>query len=52
MQRELERMRAELDAAYELLSRAERVTREQARSAHVRTALVHVRGGAVARRQG
>jgi MerR family transcriptional regulator/heat shock protein HspR len=51
MQNELDAMRVELDAAYALLARAERMTREQARSTQVRTALVHVRSGAVARRQ-
>jgi len=51
LQRELERMRAELEAAYELLARSERVTREQARTQQMRTALVHVRSGAVVRRQ-
>lgn len=52
MQRELERMRAELETAYELLARSERASRDQANRAQVRTALVHVRSGAVARRQG
>jgi len=51
MQRELDSMRAELEAALDLLMRQELMTREQARVAHVRTALVHVRGGAVVRRQ-
>jgi len=52
MQREIERINAELNIAYELLARTERTTREQARTAQVRTALVHVRSGAVVRRQG
>jgi len=52
MQREIERITAELNIAYELLARTERTTREQARTAQVRTALVHVRSGAVVRRQG
>ncbi len=50
LQREIEELRAELDAARALAARAERVAVDQARSAHVRTALVHVRGGAVVRR--
>jgi len=52
MQRELDRVRAELESALDLLTRQELMTREQARAAHVRTALVHVRGGAVVRRLG
>jgi MerR family transcriptional regulator/heat shock protein HspR len=51
MQREMDRMRAELAALHELLSRRERASHEQARAAHVRTALVHVRRGPVARRE-
>jgi MerR family transcriptional regulator/heat shock protein HspR len=52
LQRELDRMHEELQAAYELLARTEHLTREQARAAHMRTALVHVRSGAVVRRHG
>jgi MerR family transcriptional regulator/heat shock protein HspR len=52
LQRELERTREELDAAHRQILRAERAMRDHARVSHVRTALVHVRGGAVARRQG
>ena len=51
LQREIEQLHAELDAAYALIARAERAIRDQAHSAQVRTALVHVRGGAVVRRQ-
>jgi len=51
MQREIEALRAELATVCELMSRAERHSREQARSAQTRTALVHIRSGAVVRRQ-
>lgn len=51
MQREMDRLRAELSAVHELLGRREQASREQARAAHVRTALVHVRRAPVARRE-
>jgi len=51
MQREVDALRAELAAVLELLAHRDRATLEQARTAHVRTALVHVRGGAVVRRE-
>jgi len=51
MQREIEVLRSELAAAYDHISRTERATREQARSTQTRTALVHIRSGAVVRRQ-
>lgn len=51
MQREVERLREELDAAHAALARREHAHREQARSAHVRTALVHVQRRPVARRE-
>lgn len=50
MQAEMERLREELDAARAMLVHRERLSREQARTAHIRTALVHVSGGAVVRR--
>jgi len=50
MQREMENMHAELEAAKAQLAHRDRTTRDQARAAHVRTALVHVRSGAVVRR--
>jgi len=52
MQRELDRAYAELQAAHDMLANRDRATREQARSAHVRTALVHVQRRPVARREG
>jgi MerR family transcriptional regulator/heat shock protein HspR len=51
MQREVEALREELAAAYELVGRAERALREQAKQAQARAALVHIRSGAVVRRQ-
>jgi MerR family transcriptional regulator/heat shock protein HspR len=50
LQRELERTRVELDEALRLLEHRERASRDQARVAHMRSALVHVRSGAVVRR--
>jgi MerR family transcriptional regulator/heat shock protein HspR len=52
LERELERAREELDAAHRYIARVERAHEDRARKAHVRTALVHVRGGAVTRWQG
>ena len=55
LQRELERIRAELDSAIAQAQRAEnsaRVARDSARSIDVRAALVRVERGAVVRRVG
>ena len=51
MQREMDRMRVELDALHQALAHRERTHLEQARNAHVRTALVHVQRRPVARRE-
>ncbi len=51
MQREIEDLRAELEAMRELMMRVERAAIDEARTAQVRSALVHVRSGAVVRRQ-
>jgi MerR family transcriptional regulator/heat shock protein HspR len=51
MQRELEELRGELEAMRDLLARTERAAVDSVRSAQLRTALVHVRSGAVVRRQ-
>jgi len=51
LQREIEELRAELEATRDVIARNERAAVDQARTAHVRTALVHVRRGAVVRRQ-
>jgi len=51
MQREIEELRGELDAMHELISRSEREAVGRARAERLRTALVHVRSGAVVRRQ-
>jgi MerR family transcriptional regulator, heat shock protein HspR len=51
MQHEIEDLRAELEAMRELMTRVERAAIDQARAAQVRSALVHVRSGAVVRRQ-
>lgn len=52
LQRELERMQAELQAAAERVARAEREAVRSQRAAQVATAIVHVRSGTVARREG
>ena len=51
MQREIEDLRGELEAMRELMARVERAAIDEARTAQVRSALVHVRSGAVVRRQ-
>jgi MerR family transcriptional regulator/heat shock protein HspR len=51
MQREIEDLRAELEAMRELMTRVERAAIDEARTAQIRSALVHVRSGAVVRRQ-
>ena len=51
MQREIEDLRAEIEAMRELMMRVERAAIDEARTAQVRSALVHVRSGAVVRRQ-
>lgn len=52
LERELQRAHAEIEATRRQLARAERAARDHARVTHLRTALVHVRSGAVARREG
>ncbi len=52
MQREIDQLRAELQAALDVLAYRDQATRDQARAAHVRTALVHVQRRPVARREG
>lgn len=51
MQREIDHLRAELQAAHDVLAYRDQATRDQARAAHVRTALVHVQRRPVARRE-
>jgi MerR family transcriptional regulator/heat shock protein HspR len=51
MQREIEDLRGALEAMRELMTRVERAAIDEARTAQVRSALVHVRSGAVVRRQ-
>lgn len=51
MQRQLERMRIELDRTHRRLAEIERQAEILARETRTRTALVHVRSGAVVRRE-
>jgi len=52
MQREIERLRAELELAHRRLRQAEHAAAAAQQARHVRTALVRVQGGSVVPRQG